>query len=210
MNLELVSTTTIDWSFVTLAEVKKAKRILQNLEDDLLTQWIDVAIEHLETEYEIAIRPWDWALYLSAFPCHVTLPKPPLRYDPAATAPNDVPESAITITYKDTSGATVALPTTDFIAVKENMKWRVHPTSTWPATGEGMRAVKVLFRTGYTSGDKVPLAIRQSVILLTAHFYQHRDPTFEEPKISMIDRETAFGINRLMKPFAVVPAYGQV
>ncbi len=210
MNLDLVSTTTTGWSLATLAEVKKAKRILQNLEDDLLTQWIDVAIDHLEAEYGLSIRPRDWALYLSEFPDCVTLPKPPLRYDPAAASPNDVPESAITITYKNTSGATVALPTTGFIAVREHMKWRVYPTDPWPATGESMRAVKIVFRTGYASGDKVPLAIKQSVMLLTAHFYQHRDPTFEEPKISMIDRETAFGINRLMKNHAVVPAYGQV
>jgi len=210
VNLELIATQATNWSLATLAEVKKAKRIVQSLEDDLLTQWIDVAIEHLEASYEIAIVPREWALYLSEFSCAVTLPKPPLRYDPAATAPANLPESAVTISYTSNTGLPVTMPRSDFYAVKENMKWRLRPAVDWPSTAVSPRAVKIAFKVGYESGDKVPLAIRQSVILLTAHFYQHRDPTFEEPKISMIDRETAFGINRLMKPFAIVPAYGGV
>jgi uncharacterized phiE125 gp8 family phage protein len=208
VNLELISTTP-GFSLVSLSEVKKAKRIFQTMEDALLTDWI-VAIEHLETEYELAIVPREWALYLPEFPSFVTLPKPPLRYDPAAASPTNVPESAITITYLNTSGATVTLPRTDYFAILQDQKWRLQPATAWPATSEQPRAVKIQFGVGYSAGAKVPMAIRQAVMLLTAHFYQHRDPTFEEPKISMIDRETAFGINRLMKPYKVVPAYGRV
>lgn len=198
----LEALTTAPWKPLTVTQVRKNKRIVQTLEDDLIEGYIDAATELLETDYQISILARTWRLSLPSFCDEFELPRPPLRYV-------GQPETAVLVKYLDTLGAEQTFAT-DVVATRRNMTWRVSTLGSWPQAKEHPRAVRIEFMAGYDSAVLVPPAIRQSLMLLASYFYQHRDATFEEPKISMIDRRLAFGVDALMKSYRVIAPYGKV
>ncbi len=200
--MELLTPAPSNWLLRTVAEVKKNKRLFGSMEDDLIGGWIQAATAYLETEYQIAIAPQTWKITLPCFEDEIALLYPPLNYAPPA-----LPETAVVVKYLDM--ANVQQTFTAFTATKYAMTWRLCPVLEWPDTADAARAVTVEFNVGYTDPLKVPHAIRQAALLLASYYIQHRDATFEEPKISLIDRRIAFGVEALMKPFRVVARYGQ-
>jgi uncharacterized phiE125 gp8 family phage protein len=200
--LELLDPAPTNWLLRTVAEVKANKRMTINVEDALIEGWIRVAAEWLETEYQISIRPQKWRLTLPCFPDQIHLQNPPLRYALPAE-----PETAVAVKYRDVDNVEQTLASPAYRVFKSDMTWRVVASETWPDTKETPRAVRIEFDVGYTAPADVPMPIRQAGLLLASYYVQHRDATFEEPKISLIDRRIAFGVEALMKPYRVIARY---
>lgn len=163
---------------ITLQDVKDHTRVDINADDGLLSGLVVAAREQLEEETNRAFVTQTWKLFLDEFPPDpkpIVLPKPPLR-------------AVDSVQFTDDDGTTQTLPSTDFIVdtasepgrivVKRNKNW---PTETLQAAN----GVEIEFEAGYGGVNDVPQRVKQALMLLVAHWYEHREAvtTGEVPRV---------------------------
>lgn len=155
---------------IDLASAKVHLRVDTDDENTLIDGLIKSAREYVESATGRALLTQTWDLKLDGFWCGaLELPKAPV--------------SAITsITYLDMNGASQTWASanylTDLPAGPKASKARI--TTAYavvaPSTYDVMNAVTVRFVCGYgSSGDRVPAALRQAMLLLIGHWYQARE-----------------------------------
>ncbi|UXN62903.1 head-tail connector protein [Phyllobacterium sp. A18/5-2] len=156
--LALVTAATAD--VVTLAEAKKQSRIFHDDEDTQIPLYIDAAVAFIEgpNGIGVALRPQTWRLSLDHFPCEITVPFGPVT-------------EIVSISYADTAGAPATL--TSWRVDLDTQPVRIWPArdTNWPAIRCEPGAVKVTFECGYSTP---PADLKAAVLLLAAHFYEHR------------------------------------
>ncbi|UGX87116.1 head-tail connector protein [Phyllobacterium meliloti] len=161
--LALVTAATTE--VVTLEEAKQQCRIFHTDEDGQIPLYINAAVAFIEGPNGIgaALRPQTWRLSLDHFPCEITIPLGPVT-------------EVSSIGYTDSAGlpATVASWRADF----DTQPLRIWPArdTAWPSIVCESGAVKVVFKCGYQA---VPADLKAAVLLLTAHFYEHREAVGE-------------------------------
>lgn len=62
------------------------------------------------------------------------------------------------------------------------------------------RALRLTFKVGYPP-DRVPITIKQAIMLLAGHFYQNREAAFADPRSGAVSREIVFGVRALTAEF---------
>lgn len=67
----------------------------------------------------------------------------------------------------------------------------------WPSTYDRPDAVRVTFVAGYGTAAEVPAAIRQSALLLIAHWFENREATIVRHAVI----ETPLAVDRLIAPY---------
>lgn len=151
---------------VALHDLKTHARILGNEEDDWLDLAIDAAVKHTETEINLKLIDqtvtWklDWWL-----PCRLIFPVGPLR-------------SVTSIQYVDGDGATQTLASDQYIVDAAHDPGRVFPAYdvVWPTPRRQENAVTIVYVAGFgTEPGSVPTPLRHAILLLAAHFYEHRE-----------------------------------
>lgn len=80
---------------------------------------------------------------------------------------------------------------------------RLFPSYTLPTlSGERFRAVEYTFTAGFGPDVKtVPRQIRRAMILLASHWYQHREATTLEQRITAVSKKIEFGVDELVSRF---------
>lgn len=151
---------------LTLAEVKAHSRISSTDEDGLLTSLIAAARGYTErrTRRQIILRGLD--LHLDDFPAGripITLPRPPLR-------------SVNQIRYVTDDGSTT-IATTNLVIDADSEPGRVSMIDgqVWPTPRDVMNAVTITYTAGYAQASDVPQELKQAMLLLVAHWYEHRE-----------------------------------
>jgi uncharacterized phiE125 gp8 family phage protein len=156
---------------ISLQEAKEHCRIDLDDEDALIGSLIIAARQHVEDVTGRQLITATWALTLDGWPWFIDVPKAPLLTTPA-----------VAITYLDTNGTTQTLATTQY-----RVEASTGPTAgrarimreyavVWPTLRSVGNAVTITFTAGYgTSGDKVPMPIRQAMLLLIGHWYRNRE-----------------------------------
>ena len=141
---------------------------------DLVESLVKTARQHLEGRDGWLGRAFvtqQWKLTLDSFPgCHsrngviIHVPLPPLQ-------------SVDSITYIDTSGTTQTLDAADYQVDKTSVPARIAPAygKTWPSTLNQLATVNITFTAGYGNASAVPEPIKQAMLLLIGHFYEHRE-----------------------------------
>lgn len=114
-----------------------------------------------------------------------------------------VVQSITAITYYDSTGTLVTLDSdayqSDLITEPARLlpaPWRVWPPTQWSK----MNAVCTEYICGWTSRGQLPDALRQAMLMLLSHLYDHREPLVEGLMVS----EIPWGIQTLFEPFRVV------
>lgn len=153
---------------VSLAEAKAHLRVDGNAEDTLVQSLILTSRLHIEAALGLALITQGWSWYLDAWPPGRDLPLP-MR--PVQSV------SAVRVYASDDTPATVA--PADYMLDGAGTPPRLvrKGAATWPRPGRAANGVEIAFTAGYGSlGADVPAPIRQALLLLVAHWYEHRDP----------------------------------
>lgn len=148
---------------VSLAEAKAFLKVDDNAEDGLITTLIGAARLHVEGVTGQALLAQSWRVVLDAWPAdrQVKLPV--------------IPFMAVTeITAYDTAGGAHDVPLAQFLREPDRLLL--------PATVAGMptlrerQGLEIDYVAGFgTEPEDVPADIRQALLVLVAHWYEHRD-----------------------------------
>lgn len=158
---------------VTLSEVKAHLRIDGSEEDELLSALITTAREMAEEYTRRAFITQTWELALDSASGKVYLPRPPVQ----------------TIDEIMLDGEMVAIE--NYLFLGENV---FCPKIPLYAANPGGLVIRYTSGYGDSAAD-VPLAIRQAILMLIAHLYEHRgDDAIEIPPTVKI----------LLRPYRVV------
>jgi uncharacterized phiE125 gp8 family phage protein len=167
---------------VTLAEAKAHLRVDTNAEDTLIASLIVTARLQVEAAAGLALVTQGWSWLRDAWPPCATLDLP-LR--PV--------QSIAAVRLYDESGAATTLDPASYFLDGAGAPPRLvrQGALTWLKPGRVANGIEIAFTAGYgpTAAD-VPAPIRQAILLLVAHWYEHRSPvedgTRAEPVPGMV------------------------
>jgi uncharacterized phiE125 gp8 family phage protein len=153
---------------VTAVEAKAHLRIDSDVDDVMIGTLIVAARKTVEDLTGRALitqtwrQSWDYR-----FPCDFRLPKGSLQ-------------SVASLTYVDNDGATQTLGSGAYQVDADSEPGRVIPAygTSWPTTRSQPVAVTITWSCGYGSaGTDIPEPIRQTILMLVAHWYDSRQPS---------------------------------
>jgi uncharacterized phiE125 gp8 family phage protein len=153
---------------VTLAEAKAHLRVDSTAEDTLVASLIITSRLHVEAAVGLALITQSWSYFLDGWPPGPAL-KLPLRPVQTIDAVRLYDESAVVTT----------VPPETYLLDGSNAPARLvrQGATVWPAPGRVANGIEIAFTAGYgdTAAD-VPAPVRQAILLLLAHWYEHRTP----------------------------------
>ncbi|HWE18271.1 MAG TPA: head-tail connector protein [Hyphomicrobiaceae bacterium] len=153
---------------VTLAEAKAHLRVDTNAEDTLIASLVVTSRLHVEAAVGLALITQSWSWFRDAWPpgAALDLPLRPLQSIAAVRL------------YDETGAASTLDPATYFLDGAGNPARLVRRGAlAWPRPGRIANGIEVAFTAGYGPAvADVPAPIRQAVLLLVAHWYEHRSP----------------------------------
>ena len=159
---------------VTLAEAKAHLRVDGTAEDTLVASLIVTSRLHVEAVAGLALVTQSWSWYIDAWP-----PGPPGH---AVKLPMRPIQSIAAVRLYDEAGTATTLdPATYFLdGTAAPPRLIRHGAVPWTRPGRVANGIEVAFTAGYgNAAADVPAPIRQAVLLLVAHWYEHRSPVEE-------------------------------
>lgn len=157
------------------------------IEDDQISEWITTAREYCEGVTRRALATQTIEAYLDCFPCkdRFELPRPPLQ-------------SVTSVKYKNSDGVETTMTVdTDYIVDDESdVGGIVRPYGiNWPSfTPYPLHPIKIRYVAGYTALNPAPKVVKQAMLLLIGHWYEHREPLFT----GSISKEVEFAVSALL------------
>ncbi len=176
---------------VSVAEAKMHLRIDGSDEDALISSLIMTSRLHVEAALGLALISQNWTLIRDAWPMGSTVKLP------------ICPVQSITLArVLSASGTPTNMVASDYILEGKGVPPRFVRTGlTWPIPGRAAAGVEISFVAGFgPAAADVPLPIRQALLLLVAHWYEHRDPI----EIGSGDTTIPKAVSDLLSPFRVV------
>lgn len=178
---------------ITLDEAKKHLRVDIANDDTLISSLITAAREYCEDFQNRAYITQTWQLWLDGWPdgSEISIPKPPLQ-------------TVSSIKYYSEDGAEYTLPAEDYIVDVQSQPGRVVLASgkSWPDVSlRPANAVVVDFVVGYGDAVDVPQRVKQAILLLVGHWYEHREAVLT----GSISKEIEFTVSALLWQERVVP-----
>ena len=149
---------------VEVEEVKRHLRITDDFEDPLLKTYVTAARKLAEKATKRQLMTATYDLFLHAFPCEIVLPRPPLQ-------------SVASVKYLDTGGTQTTLATSVYTTDTNRTPGRITLAynQSWPSIRAIENTVEILYVCGYTAAVNVPEGIRMGILMLTAHWWRHRE-----------------------------------
>lgn len=176
---------------LTLDEAKSHMRVDGGTEDTLVQSLILTSRLHIEAALGLALVTQSWRLTLDAWPKGgvVKLPIAPVQTVSeirvyGADGEQTVVDSAIYAL--DTSGRPARV---------------AQQGGVWTAPGRRLAGIEIDFVAGFgATASDVPEPIRQALLLLVAHWYEHRDPI----EIGTPATAVPHAVSRLLNPYRAV------
>lgn len=188
---------------VTVDQLKAQKRVVTNRENDFIKDCILDAwswIDGPEGKCRRAVLPQIWSVGLDVWP------RSPFRL-PIHGA------RAITKVTSVVGGASADLAAGSFYgspASKDGIDLNLflRAGSALPALSAG-DTVHVEFSAGWPTAEAVPRVFRRALRLVAAHFYDNREETFGDQRVSVVSRRIELGANELLSRYIVPLDYGR-
>lgn len=175
---------------VSVAEAKTYCRIEGDAEDVLISSLILTSRLHIEAALGLALITQSWTLLLDRWPSLDGVPIP-LRPVQMVTG--------VQVLAADGSAMTVSPD--DYITGSAASPPRLVRNGTvWPEPGRAVAGIEIAFTAGYGAApEDVPAPICQALLMLVAHWYEHRDP------IEIGSGETVIpsAVSELLMPYRV-------
>ena len=153
---------------ITLAEAKAHLRVEQTAEDALIGSLIITSRLHIETALGLALITQGWSYFIDRWPKSrdIILPLRPVQ------AINAIRIYADDTTYVTLPAGTFAL---DGAGLPARVVRTASATPSNPARASG--GIEFALTAGFgATPAAVPAPIRQALLLLVAHWFEHRDP----------------------------------
>ncbi|HUS97218.1 MAG TPA: head-tail connector protein [Hyphomicrobiaceae bacterium] len=176
---------------VSLDEAKVHLRVDSTVEDSLIGSLITTSRLHIEAALGMALISQSWRVVLDCWPLGDVLALP-LR-----------PVSAVTeIRVRDQGGATKVVDSVGYAVDLVGAVPRISSrTGYWPMPGVRMGGIEIDLAAGYGAlASDVPAPIRQALLMLVAHWYEHREPAAVGTEATRIPDT----VSSLLAPFRVV------
>ena len=177
---------------VTLAEAKAQLRVDGSAEDTLILSLIITSRLHIEAAMGLALITQSWSYFLDAWPAGASV-KLPLRPVQSLTA--------VQLYAPDESVETLAPDTYQLDGAAAPPRVIRQGALAWPAPKRPANGIEIALVAGYgdAAGD-VPAPIRQAVLLLVAHWYEHREPVVIGAPTAAVPQM----VSQLLHPFRLV------
>jgi uncharacterized phiE125 gp8 family phage protein len=172
---------------VTVAEAKAHLRIDGTAEDVLIASLILTSRLHIEAALGLALVTQSWKLLLDRWPKeHVPLPLYPAQ-------------SVASVKVYAADGTPTTIAAGDYLVDTASRPGRLVANGvSWPAPGKAAGGIEIAFTAGYgAAATDVPAPIRQALLLLVAHWYEHRDPI----EIGTDSTIIPAAVSELLKPY---------
>jgi len=153
---------------VTLAEAKHHLRVDSDDDDTLIASLVTAARVHIEQTLGRMMVAQTWIDVRDAWPL-----------DGAAVCPRLSPVvDVIEIRVVDAEGTAETVPEEIYFLDRVSDTARLFALQGgWPAPGRRANGIEIEFVAGYGSAAAdVPEPLRQAVLLLASHWYEHREP----------------------------------
>ena len=179
---------------LSLEEAKAHLRVDHTTDDSLIAIFLQAARQDCEEWTQRAFITQTWEVVIDEFPENeILIPRPPLQ-------------SVTSVKYDDGAGVEVTLSATEYtVDTASEPGWIVPTLSGWPATFDGINAVRVQYVAGYaTSGnspdnlaDNVPGPIKAAILLRLGQLYEHREDVIAGKTALALPNGTQF----LLRPY---------
>lgn len=148
---------------VTLEEVKAQLRLDGNEEDALLAGYLDAAVGHAQLLTSLLLMPQTVAFEFDSFAdLAQPLPCGPIR--------------SVSVAYEGADGSAQVVDPSEYrLRERAGRACIVRRGGGWPPLTQGS-VVTVTAEAGFEDAEAVPATLRQAILFLTAHFYEHRTP----------------------------------
>lgn len=162
---------------ITLAEAKAHLHVDSTDDDSYITSLIAVATEAVQNYSGWQLIGGVYEIALDGFP-EDYIDLMPVPY-----------WEGLKVTYKNTAGSTIDI-TSSCTVDDYSSPPRVYHNSSWPTDiYDGANSVKVEFTAGYEEAQSVPAVLKQAMLLMIGHYYEHREDqsdrqTYELPQAS--------------------------
>lgn len=173
---------------VTLDDARAQVRVTAMQEDALLTRLVEAARQHVERAIRRALITQSWRLYLDDWPPGrvVRLPATPVQ-------------EVASITVFDADGMPVELDPADYEVDGQGTPARLKVKAGVGGSSKALNGIEIDFTAGYgDAGEDVPAALRQAILLLVAHWYEHREAGIDAATASI-----PFGFDALVAGYRV-------
>ena len=182
---------------VTLQEAKTHLRVDHSDEDALINILVQAATEMAELHTNRSFITQTRQMKFDNFPCvDITIQNGPLisiSGTDTASSPN-----TLGITYYDEDEALQTLSASAYWVDSSSNIARIVVKESWPGTYVMPNAVTVTYTAGYGAASDVPAAIKQAILLILGHLYEHRESVSVEEMYEM-----PFGSKVLLSQYVV-------
>lgn len=175
----------------TVAEAKAHMRIDTDAEDILIGSLVLTSRLHIETALSLALITQSWKLTLDRWPQsrEIELPLAPLR-------------SVGGVRVIDASGnATTVSDQSYLVDVASRPPRLIWNNSVPQLPGRAAKGIEIDLTAGFgDSAASVPAPLKHAILMLTAHWYEHRDPR----EIGQDGARIPDAISDLITPFRTI------
>jgi uncharacterized phiE125 gp8 family phage protein len=175
---------------ISLADAKAHLKIDHAADDDLLQAAIVSARFHVEAATRRALIAQQWRIHLDAWPRSriVRLSVAPLL-------------SVDAVTVTDANGEATVLDPADYEADVASVPARLVLVAGAPAPGRSANGIAIDVTAGYgATSVEVPAALRQAVLMLVAHWYEHRGAVGHDLAVLV----APLGFETLVAPYRIL------
>lgn len=181
---------------VSVNEAKAHLRIDGAAEDILIASLIVTSRLHVEAALGLALISQQWRLTLDTWPEKrwskegaVRLPLRPVR-------------AIGQVTVRDETGTPETVPSESYLLDGDAITPRLVPREgSWPPPGQAAAGIEITFEAGMgDAAEDVPEPVRHAILLLVAHWYEHRDPL----EIGTVGAAIPAAVSDLLKPYREV------
>jgi uncharacterized phiE125 gp8 family phage protein len=160
MGLRLVTPPSVEP--ITVSDVKLDLRIVHADDDALLAKYITYAREFIEARVQFKIAEAVWEFVIDEFPAaEIKFPISPVS-------------GVVSVKYDDPDGVVQTIaPANYYLDTTSPEQW-LFPVSSWPATLDGINAVRIQFTAGYSQAT-VPGPVAAAVRLKVTELYEGGD-----------------------------------
>lgn len=176
---------------VSVADAKAHMRIDGDGEDVLIASLLLTSRLHIEVALSLALITQSWTMTLDRWPAgrDVELPLTPLR-------------SVDEVRAKNAAGVAIAVPAEGYLVDLASRPSRlVWNNMAPPVPRVRTNGIEIDMTAGFGStGDSVPAPLKHAILMLTAHWYEHRDPG----EIGSADARIPDAVSALINPFRTI------